>query len=94
MTSCLRVAFVPPSWWVIESNANTVTTIRLFLRQVVAQNGLPFELRPNVASLRVMEEAKSVKPRFSSAQERSPRARPQPARRDSDRNALRMHEMK
>jgi len=43
--------------------------IRLFLRQVVAQNGLPFELRPNAAALRAMEGAKSLKPRFSSAQE-------------------------
>ena len=44
--------------------------IRLFLRQVVAQNGLPFELRPNAATLRTREGAKSPKPRSSSAQER------------------------
>ncbi|HET9650717.1 MAG TPA: type II toxin-antitoxin system RelB/DinJ family antitoxin [Usitatibacter sp.] len=45
--------------------------IRMFLRQVVAHNGLPFEVRqPNAATLRAIREAESmVKPRFSSAQE-------------------------
>ena len=44
--------------------------IRMFLRQVVAHNGLPFEVRqPNAATLRAMKQAESLKPRFSSAQE-------------------------
>src|SRR5512140_734570 len=44
--------------------------IRMFLRQVVAHNGLPFEVRqPNAATIRAMEQARSLKPRFSSAKE-------------------------
>ena len=45
--------------------------IRLFLRQVVAHNGLPFDVRqPIAATLRALREAESMfKPRFSSAQE-------------------------
>src|SRR5258706_11569859 len=40
--------------------------IRLFLKQVVAHRGLPFEVRqPNAATLRAMRQAESiVKPRF------------------------------
>ena len=44
--------------------------IRLFLRQVVAYNGLPFDVRqPNAATLRALKESESMKPRFGSAQE-------------------------
>ena len=45
--------------------------IRMFLRQVVAHKGLPFEVRqPNAATLRAIREAESMpKMRFSSAQE-------------------------
>ncbi len=45
--------------------------IRLFLKQVVAHRGLPFEVRqPNAATIRAMREARSIaKPRFSSAKE-------------------------
>ena len=45
--------------------------IRIFLRQVVATRGLPFEVRqPGKATLRAMEEARVMaKPRFSSAKE-------------------------
>jgi len=45
--------------------------IRLFLRQVVAHGGLPFEVRqPNAATIRAMREAESMgKARFSSAKE-------------------------
>jgi DNA-damage-inducible protein J len=45
--------------------------IRLFLKQVVAHRGLPFEVRqPNAATIRAMKEARSItKPRFSSAKE-------------------------
>jgi len=45
--------------------------IRIFLRQVVATRGMPFEIRqPNKASLRAMEEARATpRARFSSAKE-------------------------
>ena len=45
--------------------------IRIFLRQVVAHQGLPFEVkRPSQATLRAMEEARAMaRPRFSSAKE-------------------------
>jgi DNA-damage-inducible protein J len=45
--------------------------IRIFLKQVVAHRGLPFEVRqPNAATLQAMKEAQAiVKPRFSSTQE-------------------------
>lgn len=45
--------------------------IRLFLKQVVAHRGLPFEVRqPNAATIRAMKQADSIaKPRFSSAKE-------------------------
>jgi|ERR1700687_844390 len=45
--------------------------IRIFLKQVVAHRGLPFEVRqPNAATIRAMREAQSMaKPRFSSAKE-------------------------
>ena len=45
--------------------------IRIFLRQVVASRGLPFEVRqPGKATLRAMEEARAMtKPRFGSAKE-------------------------
>jgi DNA-damage-inducible protein J len=45
--------------------------IRLFLKQVVAHRGLPFEVRqPNAATIRAIGQAEAiVKPRFSSAKE-------------------------
>jgi len=45
--------------------------IRLFLRQVVAQQGLPFEVRvPNATTIAAMEEARAMTAaRFNSAQE-------------------------
>lgn len=45
--------------------------IRLFLRQVVAQQGLPFEVRvPNATTIAAMEEARTMTAaRFNSAQE-------------------------
>ena len=50
---------------------NVSDAIRLFLRQVVAQNGLPFEVKaPNAATRAAMQEADSgVLPRFESVQE-------------------------
>jgi DNA-damage-inducible protein J len=50
---------------------NVSDAIRLFLRQVVAQNGLPFEVKaPNAVTRAAMEEADSGKlPRFGSIQE-------------------------
>ena len=45
--------------------------IRLFLRQVVAQQGLPFEVRaPNATTIAAMEEARTITTaRFNAAQE-------------------------
>jgi len=45
--------------------------IRLFLRQVVAQQGLPFEVKvPNATTIAAMEEARAMTAaRFNSAQE-------------------------
>lgn len=50
---------------------NVSDAVRLFLRQVVAQNGLPFEVKaPNVVTRAAMEEADSGNlPRFDSVQE-------------------------
>jgi DNA-damage-inducible protein J len=50
---------------------NVSDAIRLFLRQVVAQNGLPFEVKaPNAVTRAAMEEADSDNlPRFESVQE-------------------------
>ncbi len=45
--------------------------IRLFLRQVIAEKGLPFEVKvPNAATQRAMQEARVMgKARFSSTDE-------------------------
>jgi len=50
---------------------NVSDAVRLFLRQVVAQNGLPFEVKaPNALTRAAMEEADSDNlPRFGSVQE-------------------------
>ena len=50
---------------------NVSDAIRLFLRQAVAQNGLPFEVKaPNAVTLAAMEEARSGNlPRFGSVRE-------------------------
>ena len=53
-----------------ECGLNLSDAIRLFLRQVVARQGLPFEVRiPNATTLAAMKEARSMKrTRFGSAQ--------------------------
>lgn len=50
---------------------NVSDAVRLFLRQVVAQNGLPFEVKsPNAITRAAMEEANSGNlPRFKTVQE-------------------------
>ena len=50
---------------------NVSDAIRLFLHQVVAKNGLPFEVKaPNAVTRAAMEEAESGNlPRFESIQE-------------------------
>lgn len=50
---------------------NLSDAIRLFLRQVVAQNGLPFEVKaPNAETIAAMEKARSMaRARFGSAKE-------------------------
>lgn len=49
---------------------NLSDAIRLFLRQVVAQDGLPFEVKiPNATTRAAMQEARSIrKAKFDSAQ--------------------------
>lgn len=49
---------------------NLSDAIRLFLRQVVAQEGLPFEVKiPNATTRTAMQEARSIKKaKFDSAQ--------------------------
>ena len=50
---------------------NLSDAIRLFLRQVVVQEGLPFAVKtPNATTIAAMKEARSMKrPKFGSAQE-------------------------
>jgi DNA-damage-inducible protein J len=50
---------------------NISDAIRLFLRQVVAVKGLPFDLRevPNATTQAAMLEARQVRARYSTAQE-------------------------
>jgi DNA-damage-inducible protein J len=50
---------------------NLSDAIRLFLRQVVVQEGLPFAIKtPNAATIAAMKEARSMKrAKFGSAQE-------------------------
>lgn len=50
---------------------NMSDAVRLFLRQVVAQNGLPFEVKaPNAVTRAAMQEAdEGHLPRFASVQE-------------------------
>lgn len=45
------------------------TAIRLFLHQVIATNGLPFELIPSEKTIAAMQEARKLSARFSSADE-------------------------
>jgi DNA-damage-inducible protein J len=54
-----------------ECGLNLSDAIRLFLRQVVAQQGLPFEVRtPNAVTVAAMKEARAIgRARFGSAQE-------------------------
>ena len=54
-----------------ECGLNLSDGIRLFLRQVVAQRGLPFEVRtPNAVTVAAMKEARSIgRAKFGSAQD-------------------------
>jgi DNA-damage-inducible protein J len=54
-----------------ECGLSLSDAIRLFLRQVVAQEGLPFAVKtPNATTIAAMKEARSMKrARFGSAQE-------------------------
>lgn len=58
---------------VLADNGLTISdAVRLFLRQVVISNGLPFDVRiPNDTTLRALEESRAMKgkARFGSAQE-------------------------
>jgi DNA-damage-inducible protein J len=47
-----------------ESGLELSIAIRLFLRQVVAQDGLPFELRPNAAAAQRKRRKASPKKRL------------------------------
>ena len=54
-----------------DCGLNLSDAIRLFLRQVIVNNGLPFEVKiPNAATRAAMEEARSNDlPHFNSANE-------------------------
>ncbi len=54
-----------------ECGLNLSDAIRLFLRQVVVQQGLPFEVRtPNAVTVAAMKEARTIgQARFGNAQE-------------------------
>jgi DNA-damage-inducible protein J len=54
-----------------ECGLNLSDAIRLFLRQVVVQQGLPFEVRtPNAVTVAAMNEARAIgQARFGNAQE-------------------------
>jgi DNA-damage-inducible protein J len=54
-----------------QSGLSLSDAIRLFLRQVVAQRGLPFEVKaPNLDTIAAMKETRAMgKARFKSAQE-------------------------
>ena len=54
-----------------DCGLNLSDAIRLFLRQVIVNNGLPFEIKvPNATTRAAMEEARSNNlPRFNSANE-------------------------
>ena len=54
-----------------ECGLNLSDGIRLFLRQVVAQHGLPFEVRtPNAVTVAAMKEARAIgKARFTRTQD-------------------------
>ena len=54
-----------------ECGLNLSDAIRLFLRQVVAQQGLPFEVKtPNATTIAAMQEARSMRrAKFDTAQE-------------------------
>lgn len=54
-----------------ECGLNLSDAIRLFLRQVVAQQGLPFEVKtPNAMTIAAMREARSIgNAKFGSARE-------------------------
>lgn len=54
-----------------DSGLNLSDAIRLFLRQVVAQRGLPFEVKqPNAATLRALRDARAGRTvRFGSAKD-------------------------
>ena len=54
-----------------ECGLNLSDAIRLFLRQVVVKNGLPFEVKvPNATTRAAMDEARGKSlPRFDSANE-------------------------
>lgn len=54
-----------------DCGLNLSDAIRIFLRQVVANNGLPFEVKtPNATTLAAMEEARgNALPHFNSADE-------------------------
>lgn len=54
-----------------ECGLNLSDAIRLFLRQVVTQQGLPFDVRtPNAVTVAAMKEARSMgKTRFPAARE-------------------------
>jgi DNA-damage-inducible protein J len=53
-----------------DSGLELSSAIRIFLKQVVAHRGLPFEVRqPNARTVRAVRQAESLAPRARSAEE-------------------------
>lgn len=70
---------------------NISDAIRLFLRQVVAARGLPFEVReyPNAATQAAMLEARETRARYGSARELTDGLRPRRAKKKRPHKAVR-----
>jgi DNA-damage-inducible protein J len=70
---------------------NISDAIRLFLRQVVATRGLPFEVReyPNATTQAAMHEARETRARYGSAQELTDGLRRRRAKKKRPHKAVR-----
>jgi len=70
---------------------NISDAIRLFLRQVVAARGLPFEVRdvPNATTQAAMLEARQTRARYDTARDLTDAVERKPAKKKRARKAIR-----
>ncbi len=70
---------------------NISDAIRLFLRQVVAANGLPFDLRetPNATTRAAMLEARQTRARYDTAKDLFDELQPKSPKKKRARKAVR-----